>query len=333
MTPSYQRRGDLWPERNKKLLINSILNQYDIPKIYLADFTYGNTDLNEQRTPYAVIDGKQRLNIFFAFFDDELTLDEEPIHDMDELSLKGFKYSELRSEYPLLAQRLEDFVPVVMSVISDELEEVQELFIRLNLNVSISGPERRNAMRGPLPSLIRDLSVHDFFRSHAIFPINRGQDLNAAAKILLMEHRGGFTNTKKKDLDRFVSSNNDMEVSEFQTVYTSAETTLNAMTEVFDVEDKLLAGQAQLPIYYQFIKKYHVQFMQQIRPFLVKFEEDRKAARAEANAIGMENISSSSRTLVEYNGLLRSPDDRTKQERMSNVLEARFAQYRDSDDD
>lgn len=187
-------------------------------------------------------------------------------------------------------------------------------------------------MRGPLPSLIRDLSVHDFFRRHAIFPINRGQDLNAAAKILLMEYRGGFTNTKKKDLDRFVASNSDAEASEFQTVYASAETTLNAMTEVFDVEDKLLAGQAQLPVYYQFIKKHHVQFTQQIRPFFVKFEEDRRVARAEANAIGMENISSSSRILVEYNGLLRSPDDRTKQERMFNVLETRFAQYRNSDD-
>jgi len=37
LDPSYQRRGDLWPLWNKQLLINSILNRYDIPKIYVAD--------------------------------------------------------------------------------------------------------------------------------------------------------------------------------------------------------------------------------------------------------------------------------------------------------
>lgn len=328
MTPSYQRRGDLWPERNKKLLINSILNQYDIPKIYLADFTYGSTILNEERKPYAVIDGKQRLNIFFSFFDNELALDDTPIHEADEeLKLKGCKYLDLKSEYPTLAQRLEDFIPVIMSVVSDELEEVQELFIRLNLNVSISGPERRNAMRGPIPSLIRDLSVHEFFRNYATFPINRGQDLNAAAKMLLMENRGGFTNTKKKDLDRFVSSNKDKTTTEFRNVYENAEATLEAMTEVFQQEDKLLAGQAQLPIYYELTKKYANQYASGIRQFLTKFEEERKEARAEANAKGMENIGAFSRTLVGYNEVLRSPDDRTKQERMFNILEARFQRF------
>ena len=332
MSPSYQRRGDLWPDRNKKLLVNSILNKYDIPKIYLADFTYVSTDLNENRKPYAVIDGKQRLSIFFAFFSDKLSLDGTPIYqDDDELTLNGLHYSDLMSDHPALAQRFEDFVPTVMSVVADKLEEVQELFIRLNQNVSISGPERRNAMRGPLPGLIRNLSVHEFFRNYAAFPIDRGQDLNLAAKVLLMEYRSGFTNTKKKDLDRFVLLNSGSEASEFQTVYENAETTLNAMTEVFDVEDKLLAGQAQLPVYYQFVKKYGVQFTRQIRPFFVEFEEDRRVARAEANAIGMENISSSSRTLVEYYNLIRSPDDKTKQERMFNVLETRFAQYRNND--
>lgn len=328
MNPSYQRRGDLWPERNKKLLINSILNRYDIPKIYLADFTYGSTSLNENRKPYAVIDGKQRLNIFFAFFNDKLTLDEKPIHqNSSELVLKGLSYSDLSAEHPVLARRVEEFVPAVMSVISDELEEVQELFIRLNLNVSISGPERRNAMRGPIPNLTRDLSVHEFFRSYATFPINRGQDLNAAAKMLLMEKRGGFTNTKKQDLDRFVQLNVDKEASEFQAAHDNATATLEAMTETFHQQDKLLAGQAQLPIYYEFAKRHAGRYADTIRHFLTTFEDERKAARAEVNAKGMENIGALSSTLVEYNGLLRSPDDRTKQERMFNILNERFKRF------
>src|SRR6266496_5655180 len=188
LSPSYQRRGDLWPNRYKQLLINSVLNQFDIPKIYVADFTYIESNLNEHRKPFAVIDGKQRLTTFFAFLSDELRLDNTPVYvDGQKIEVDGFSYPDLQRSYPAVARRFEEFIPTVMSVISDSLEDIQELFIRLNLSLSISGPERRNAMPGPLPHLIRELSVHEFFRKYATFPINRGQDLNAAAKFLLME--------------------------------------------------------------------------------------------------------------------------------------------------
>ena len=37
LNPPYQRRGGLWSAREKSYLIDSILNDYDIPKLYLAD--------------------------------------------------------------------------------------------------------------------------------------------------------------------------------------------------------------------------------------------------------------------------------------------------------
>src|SRR6266436_2674448 len=158
MNPSYQRRANLWGLKNKQLLINSVLNNYDIPKIYVADFTYSQSGLNEDRKPYAVIDGKQRLTTIFDFFDNRLRLDSTPVFVKNQtVQLKGLHYSDLKERYALLAQRVERFTPTVMSVISDGLDEIQELFIRLNLNVSISGAERRNALPGPLPKLIRQL--------------------------------------------------------------------------------------------------------------------------------------------------------------------------------
>ena len=91
MNPSYQRRGDLWPLRHRQLLLNSIINSYDIPKIYLADFTYMTSSLNEGRKPYAVIDGKQRLKTIFDFFDDALLLDDTPVYmDREEYHFGGF---------------------------------------------------------------------------------------------------------------------------------------------------------------------------------------------------------------------------------------------------
>ena len=45
--PPYQRKGNLWGDKDKAYLIDSILNEYDIPKIYLTDFTILNTGLKE----------------------------------------------------------------------------------------------------------------------------------------------------------------------------------------------------------------------------------------------------------------------------------------------
>ena len=39
MEPPYQRRGRLWSDTDKAYLIDSILNGYDVPKVYMADFT------------------------------------------------------------------------------------------------------------------------------------------------------------------------------------------------------------------------------------------------------------------------------------------------------
>jgi len=333
MDPSYQRRGDIWPEKNKQLLINSILNNYDIPKIYLADFTYFNTPLQEKKKPYAVIDGKQRLTIFFAFFDGKLHLDNTPVfHNSIEINLNGLRYPDLKGKHPSLAKVFEDFMPTVMSVISDRLEEVQELFIRLNLNVSISGPERRNAMPGPIPQLIRDLSVHDFFRSYASFPVNRGQDLNAAAKILYIEERNEFTNTKKDDLDNFVKSNKDKKPEDLSMIFSNATITLNKMTEIFKKRDSLLRRQTQLIIYYWLAKNYGEKYGSNIRTFLVKFEQDRQKVRAQSRDRAMgKPIDISDIKLLEYNNFVRTPDDKTKQEAMFKELESRLKKYLNGD--
>ena len=326
MDPSYQRRGNLWPDRNRKLLINSILNQYDIPKIYLADFTYIDTPLNEKRRPYAVIDGKQRLGIFFDFLEDKLALDETPIYIEDrKYGLKGCHYSDVASKHPTIVHKFDQFRPTVMSVISDKLDEIQELFIRLNQNVSISGPEKRNAMPGPLPRLIRDLSVHKFFRNWAGFPINRGQDLNVAGKILLMEERGCLTNTKKADLDRFVSSNKEESLSKFTPYFEEAKQTLGRFTQVFQQNDPLLKKSTQLSLYYWLVKNYKETNEILLRNLLEQFEQDREVARKQSNQRSEgEDVEIDNPDLLDYNRLLRSPDDKKKQETMYGILTKRL---------
>ena len=88
--PIYQRLGGLWSPKNKAFLIDSILNDFDIPKLYIADFTWGTTTLNHQSKAYAGIDGTQRFETIFDFFEGRVVLDEGFVYSDDfSLSLEG----------------------------------------------------------------------------------------------------------------------------------------------------------------------------------------------------------------------------------------------------
>lgn len=230
-------------------------------------------------------------------------------------------YSDLKREHSGIAQRAEQFMPTVMSVISNRLEEIQELFIRLNLNVSISGAERRNALAGPLPRLIRDLSIHEFFRKNATFPISRGQDLNLATKFLLMEQVIGFAAVKKVDLDRFVLGGAHAEAAVYTDAVDRATATLGLMTTVFRNADPLLSSQAQLTVYYWLVRDFGAISGQNLRHGLVSFEDARRSARnvAAERARGV-NLPPADEELLRFNSLVRSPDDKAAQESMFTTL-------------
>src|SRR5262249_35799777 len=90
MDQPYHRRGRLWSVTDKAYLIDSILNGYDVPKFYVADFTWGTSGLNKKRLPYAIIDGKQRFEAIFDFYDGAFVLNEDFVYTTDEkLSLAG----------------------------------------------------------------------------------------------------------------------------------------------------------------------------------------------------------------------------------------------------
>jgi hypothetical protein len=57
MNPVYQREGDIWDREKRQLLIDTILNQFDVPKIYLHKFLQP-IERDGRTLEYAVIDGK-----------------------------------------------------------------------------------------------------------------------------------------------------------------------------------------------------------------------------------------------------------------------------------
>jgi len=122
------------------------------------------------------------------------------------------------------------------------------MFIRLNKSKPLTGAELRNAMKGVVPKLTRQIINLPFFKDRVSFNTNRGQDSNVATKLLLIEFRGKFVDTKKIHLDKLVDDAVAAEASNLDTSFNNIELVLEYMNDSFINKDMLLASSGLVPV-------------------------------------------------------------------------------------
>ena len=348
MEPIYQRKGRIWSESQKQYLIDSILNGFDIPKLYFADFTFLDSGLNATKRKYAVIDGKQRLEAIYDFFEDRITLPKGfQYFENAELRLGGYSYSDLAKNFPKVARKFDNSSLTVMSVITDDDSKINELFVRLNTSQPLTGAELRNAMLGKIPELIRQLAQHDFFTSRIRFSVTRSQDRNTAAKFLLLEHRGTIVDTKKAQLDALVKEADELDsqqqqdddVSELQDILVTAveetendeiersgskvRVVLDKLAGIFTPSDPLLRQQAQIVVIYWMVREMDPAELKKVRPFLVRFDEARQANRSASRDI----TGITDQELDEFELMARTSNDAYSIRRRVEIMQERFKAF------
>lgn len=278
MAPEYQRRAELWSIDKRRLLIDSILNGYDIPKIYLADFSQGAQLENKSRKLFAVIDGKQRLEAIFSFIDDGFALGpKESAPGYPEGSLDGLKFEAMTQRHPQLANAILDYELAVVSVVADDPADIQKMFVRLNFGVSVNAAERRNAKPGAVPSAIREIVEHRFFKTRIAFTTKRSEEKNLAGKVLMFETQGGITDTKASRLDKFAEAYQEPNTWEdILKQVVRVEEILDRLTIVFKEKDPLLASSGQIPVYYWLARNNWNDDPSSFRAFLDHFDDQVK---------------------------------------------------------
>ena len=155
-TPDYQR-PPAWTKKQKQLLVDSILREYDIPKMYWR--TVNRPD----GIKYEVIDGQQRLRTIWEFRAGEFALpkDTDPVG--------GFVYAgKTYGELDLDVSTIFDAYPVDIVIVDDALQndqedEVRDMFLRLQNGSTLKAQEKRNAMPGQMRNFIKSLAQHPFF--------------------------------------------------------------------------------------------------------------------------------------------------------------------------
>lgn len=193
-TPDYQR-PEAWSRKQKQLLMDTILRNYDIPKFYWRKVS------RPDGVEYEVVDGQQRLRSIWEYSDDEFPLakDCEPI---DGHAVAGLKYSQLPME---MVDRFEtyslDVVIVTKAEASEQEDEIRDMFLRLQNGTTLKAQEKRNAMPGAMRDFVKSVAKHPLFEN-CRFTNSRYTYDHIAAQLILIELKGGPTNVRDADLNR-----------------------------------------------------------------------------------------------------------------------------------
>ena len=326
MDPPYQRRGRLWSATDKAYLIDSILNGFDVPKLYIADFTWANSQLNKKQLPYAIIDGKQRFEAIFDFYEGTITLNDDFVFREDPtLRLAGLGYKDLVKTYSEVAEIFDTYNLSVMSVMASSEEPINELFVRLNRSKPLTGAEVRNAMAGPAPNFFRNIAKHEFFTTSIAFTVKRGEDLNTAAKLIMFEYEGKVSETKKRNMDQFTRDASKAPREKLELAVRRVFGTIEVMSVIFLPKDRLLSSSGIIPVYYWLVRSVAQKHHRFIRQFIIEFEEARKANRQLNN--DQPRSTDIDRELISFDTFNRSTNDQASHVGRFEILQSRFLDY------
>lgn len=149
--PEWQRQP-VWNRLRKQDLIDSILRGWKLPKLYFL-----KTSDNPEE--YEVVDGQQRLNAIFEFFDNRLPLTEEAAK-----LFGGSFYKELPDPH---TDAFDDY-EIEFDLIEDATDdEVKMFFQRLQKGLPLTSSEKLNSIPSKLRDFVMEQTGHAFFKKIA----------------------------------------------------------------------------------------------------------------------------------------------------------------------
>lgn len=307
--PPYQRESAVWSLEKQQLFIDSLLNGYDVPKIYLHDLRG-----QEPTKVYSIVDGKQRLTAIWDFLADEFPLAPdfrvEPANFPDLPAgaiapVGGLRFSELDRAWQRVLRDTYLSVVLIRNATEDDIEE---LFSRLNNGEPLNAAEKRNAMGGDLVRLIREVAHRPFFVERLHFSNGRHQHYDLAARLVVLEdarggREAGLPDLRSPALDAFVRTHRRVAERQRAELLAAIDARLAILEDTFRLADPLLASPAQGLLHAVFVDSVVRDAARNARPartreFLDEFQRTRLAALDQAEGERDE-------TYVEFSELMQ----------------------------
>lgn len=264
--PDFQRPA-VWSRAQKQLLVDTILRDYDIPKLYWRK-------VSTKPDKYDVVDGQQRLRAIWGFFDRDFPLPKNAESIEGEI-VANLYYDQLPDD---LRRRFDVYALDIVILEESDEDEVREMFLRLQNGTSLKAQEKRNAYPGQMRAFVRQLVGHKFFQSVDFTNARFNHDL-VAAQMVCLELAGEPANIKSADLDRMY-----VQYTSFDTkspVARAVQRTLTVLAETFPEKTPELERFNVISLYCVVSEMQKQYAFEQVRPLLhdwfLAFEIQRRA--------------------------------------------------------
>ncbi len=273
LSPYYQRSGEVWTNSKKQDLIDSIFNEIDLPKFY---FHFYPEEVG-RKYDYAVIDGKQRIMAIVAFLSDELELKSEFafLDSIDNVNIGGLRFSQIQEIYPYIAAKFLLFEIDIVFVDTDDIERINEMFIRINAGIPVNNAEKRNAVGGKLMEfIVKECRKHPFFNETICFPDKRNIYQEIFLKLFVLEYREGIVTLSNKNIEEVLKECKKCERNELKYI-DAVNDGLYKMYYIFG-ENCTFLKTNNIVTYYLFLKDKSINDIK-IRQFIEQFEHERNS--------------------------------------------------------
>lgn len=172
-----QRESGQWDKSQRSLLIDSILNGYFLPEIYII------REGTEDFAPMSVLDGKQRLTTLYEFAKDGFALS----NDLDDVTIVDVSFDEDKNPvkeeytYPIAKKKFSELAPELQKVFNKYKlevkllagfsdEQIEDQFFRLNNGATFTKSQKANVKLGTeLAGKIKEIEECVFFENRAVF--------------------------------------------------------------------------------------------------------------------------------------------------------------------
>lgn len=264
--PDFQRPA-VWSVSQKQLLVDTILRDYDVPKLY-----WRKTSTKPDK--YDVVDGQQRLRAIWDFYSGAFKLPEKA-DSVDDESIAGCSYQELPDN---LRMRLDVYALDIVILEDTDEDEVREMFLRLQNGTSLKAQEKRNAYQGEMRNFICELAKHQFF-TRVQFANSRFAHDHVAAQMVFLEIQGGHTNVKNADLNKMYITHRSFDTK--GAVAKATRRALDILSKVFVERTPELERYNVIALYCvvsEVIKQYDIAEVEPILyKWFVQFETERRS--------------------------------------------------------
>lgn len=179
----YQRGTRIWPSGPSSYFIDTILEKFPFPKIYIYE-VLGREDRRVQKE---IVDGQQRINTIQRFHSGEFAISGES-------SFKGLRFSELPEEIQL---EFLSYTVAVDTIRGASRAEILQMFRRMNAyTLPLNDAEKRHSeFQGDFKWEVNGIAdeMNEFFVQFGIFTdrqIVRMSDASMIADIILAMENG-----------------------------------------------------------------------------------------------------------------------------------------------